>query len=140
MILLSVPPKGDCVSLCYRCPVTLRYCENTCACRRKSPLLPHHVELMYVLVLLSIINFEEPVMDRCILTVAALTDDVHLTSEPIQELRVCLERRYASEAQHLTGCAHCLPRKALFKILDTTASSVGSDDDFRPMLVDALRR
>ena len=88
----------------------------------------------------STVNFEDLVMDRCILTVAALTDDVHLTNEPIQELRVCLERRYISEAQHLTGCVHCLPRKALFKILDTTASSVGSDDDFRPMLVDALRR
>ena len=79
-------------------------------------------------------------MDRCILTLAALSDDVHLTNEPIQELRVCLERRYATEAQHLAGCVNCLPRKAVLKILDTTASAVSGEDDFRPMLVDALRR
>ena len=88
----------------------------------------------------SIIDSEEFVMDRCILTLAALSDDVHLTNEPIQELRACLERRFSTEAQHLAVCTSCLPRKAVLKILDTTASSVSGDDDFRPIVVDALRR
>ena len=80
------------------------------------------------------------VMERCLLSFAALSEDIQLTTEGLQELRTAVERKYTVESGHLSTCATCLPRKPTMKSFDAAAAHHSSDEDYRPFLVETLKR